>query len=391
MSLSKRGNVWRADLRADGGPRLSLKTTHEPTARLLHVELERMVLRGETVTNDTVKALKASAVSLQGATAAALGAPARPSTLPAGPRTVTLREAFELAKLERDKWSESRNLKTIEANYSHVAAYFGHARQLGTITSMDTAAYRARLKQDGKSASTINQRGSLLSCLFDTAIMMHNRTGDPRYAVVKPRIDRMKIAPPRFCIISPDEERTIVRHFRDIDNPRMAELVECLLDTGFRLGEMLRVDPSSPTYVDWDNNMLWARETKSGVDRCVPMTKRVRLMLSGKPHGWQGLTVSACDKAWSRMRKATGIKAGDPDFVIHALRHTCCTRLVLAGMDAFRIQAWMGHRSITTTQVYVTVYGPQLKQLQFALEKFATPQETPLESAVSNPETDLTR
>ena len=46
-------------------------------------------------------------------------------------------------------------------------------------------------------------------------------------------------------------------------------------------------------------------------------------------------------------------KAGIHGFNVHSLKHTCAMRLVKANINAFTIQATLGHRDIKSTMVYV--------------------------------------
>lgn len=50
--------------------------------------------------------------------------------------------------------------------------------------------------------------------------------------------------------------------------------------------------------------------------------------------------------------RARALEAGIPEFSPHDLRRTCATRLLEKGVDVFVVQRMMGHRWVTTTQVY---------------------------------------
>ena len=282
---------------------------------------------------------------------------------PAGPSGMTLRDAFKTALVEHTKWRTSTARRTIEDNYGHVSAHFGPGRCLSTITSEAISEYKGSLLAAGKASSTINQRLSLLSVLFEVA-------QEQGAKVTRPRIKREPVQQGRIRILTRDEERQVVEWFANspAKGLLMADLVECLLDTGFRLSEMLRV---SRRDVSWERQQLTAWQTKNGDARTIPMTQRVSRILHRRLQesevAFGALTVDSADNRWEAMRRATGL-AGDREFVLHALRHTCCSRLVAAGMDAFRVQRWMGHRSIKTTQLYVTLGAPDLCALARALE-----------------------
>ena len=56
-------------------------------------------------------------------------------------------------------------------------------------------------------------------------------------------------------------------------------------------------------------------------------------------------------RTWVSMRADLGLQ-DDTQFVVHALRHTCCTPLVSAGTDLRTVMEWMGHASLEVTQRY---------------------------------------
>lgn len=44
-----------------------------------------------------------------------------------------------------------------------------------------------------------------------------------------------------------------------------------------------------------------------------------------------------------------------PDVTVHTLRHSCCIDLIKAGVDIYRVQRWMRHKSIKTTLRYADI------------------------------------
>ena len=96
--------------------------------------------------------------------------------------------------------------------------------------------------------------------------------------------------------------------------------------------------------------------------REVPLTARAAAAVE------QAWKQSRCDYVWTSrggrrpltrhypseqfrvIRDAIGLPA---DCVLHSTRHTFCTRLGMAGADAFTIQKLAGHSSIVISQRYV--------------------------------------
>lgn len=272
-----------------------------------------------------------------------------------------MRVEFDKAMKHRSEWRTSTSQATIECNYRFTEAHFGAQRCLTTITAGDIEAWKQVMLTADLAPSSINQRLSLLCVLCESA------------GLPKPTVKRERVRKGRIRILSMTEEQAVLNWFTQSATvthdkrglPRtemqardamMVDLVAVLIDTGFRLGEMLRVGPDE---VSFERNTVAAWETKGGRPRVIPMTPRVasimaRRLASGARHAFPELSVYAADDCWQRMRSALGMDA-EREFVIHALRHTCCSRMVAAGADAFRVQKWMGHANIATTQQYVTL------------------------------------
>jgi len=291
------------------------------------------------------------------------------------PNAPTLQAVFDAALMDHEPWRVSTSQRTIEGNFKAVAEYFKPDTAMASIGDEEVAAYKRHMVTAGLSPSTINQRLSMLSVLFAQA------------RVRKPEIKRAKVRRGRIRILSQREESLVLEYFteaakitrdkqgrerklgqqRDLD---MLDLVPCLLDTGFRIGEMLRVGPSE---VSFESRTIAAWETKGDQPRIIPMTKRVasimtRRLAGGAAKAFPLFTVDSADACWERCREGLGL-ASEAEFVIHALRHTCCSRMVAEGMDAFRVQKWMGHRNIATTQLYVTLGTRDLTALADTMDR----------------------
>ena len=104
------------------------------------------------------------------------------------------------------------------------------------------------------------------------------------------------------------------------------------------------------------------REGKSRyARRVVPLTSRSRAMLEARRKAAQSLSVLAegdgrpilntsLAHVHAKVRRALGFPA---EFVLHSLRHTFCTRLGEAGVEAFLIQRLAGHHNVTVSERYV--------------------------------------
>ena len=97
---------------------------------------------------------------------------------------------------------------------------------------------------------------------------------------------------------------------------------------------------------------------------------------------------SKTKKPYTDIKKAFASackKAGVRDLEWHDLRATFCTRLALAGYDAFTIKAIMGHRDMKTTERYIRANRLTQEVVFQRVHKLATKQERPpLTVAVSS-------
>jgi integrase len=278
----------------------------------------------------------------------------------------TLDDTYRRAWTERTRWIQSKNRATIDGTYKAISAHFGPGMRMHKLDKDSILNYRKVLIESGASASTVNQRLSMLSVLFETAGMEF------------PRKLRMAPAPGRTRILTPDEEAQAVAWFESRrDNPldaEMLDLIPVLIDTGLRLSEALGIGRYGPrgkllTHYEASTGRLKisAEAAKGAKARTVPCTKRVQAVLSRRQRF--ELTKDSAGDRWELYRKANGLWV-DREFVLHAMRHTCATRLAMARMDSFAIQKWMGHASITTTMIYVNLANSVLDPLADALDAY---------------------
>jgi len=77
------------------------------------------------------------------------------------------------------------------------------------------------------------------------------------------------------------------------------------------------------------------------------------------------LSIATMQKTYRRAKKKAGVTKGQG---IHTLRHCFATHLLEAGYDVRRIQILMGHRSLSTTTVYLHVSRAGLAKIQSPLD-----------------------
>jgi integrase len=179
----------------------------------------------------------------------------------------------------------------------------------------------------------------------------------------------------RIRVLSKEEELTVVSLLRDTDHnkkrsyyPEAADLVEVLVDTGCRLSEVLNLRYDD---INFDTNLISIWINKGDKPRSIPMTKRVgRILLARQQCNWVKpftIGIDQAQKAWNWTRKRMMLDE-DKEFVMHALRHTCATRLLDRGIDLYTVKEWLGHSTIQVTERYAHLNPTKLVHAVMALE-----------------------
>jgi integrase len=228
--------------------------------------------------------------------------------------------------------------------------------------------------ESGLSTSTIKRRLAAVSSLYGYLVMRGDAgvTANPVPQGLPTRRNRhrgQRGAPllrgvrrlPR--ILDPAEVEALVAALRSDRDRAMAQ---AMLLGGLRRCEVLGLRLEDLRLGEW---RVFIADGKGGHQRLVPIsptffatvanymnterppdapTDRLFVSLKGPRRG-QPLSADGLDQIFSAARERAGLVHG----TCHELRHTCFTRLREAGMAIEAIQAQAGHRSISSTRIYL--------------------------------------
>jgi len=220
------------------------------------------------------------------------------------------------------------------------------------------------------SASVVNYMGTLLYQMQLHAFKRGRKRIQPE------RMQGMKLTKGRIRYVTDEEEIRMLDWYDHTARESFGDLVRFYLDTGLRKSEALRLKFRD---VDMETGRISIWETKTNSPRHVKMTHRVRHILERLARGqndqnarvFKHIAERKFYRVWIDMREAVGL-GDDAQFVIHTLRHTCCTRLLGAGVDIRTVMQWMGHKSIEQTQRYAHFMPGKLDDAAAALDTLAT-------------------
>jgi integrase len=340
MAIIKRGNSWQVSV-GSGSERIRRNVSSKAEAILLEAQLNQMLKEAEIARSMVLSRLQISAGT---------------ETKKGGP---TLRDVFLLTKQLRWRHVSKTTLDTAEM----VVNRLGEDTPIVLITREKARQLAESFEKEGNSGSTINRKMSALG------VMLNIAEAEGMIDAV-PKMPRRPVGKHRIRFFTPAEEARMLSICKRNGLDDIHDFVILGLDTGFRRGELLGLTPQ-----DCVNGraVLHAGETKSGKGRSVPLTSRARLVVEARadlPLIFNGISKTTLGKRWDVMRREMGMQ-DDPWFIPHTLRHTCASRLAMAGKNTMFIKEWMGHASINMTEKYMHLCASHLETGISALEGFS--------------------
>jgi len=238
--------------------------------------------------------------------------------------------------------------------------YLTEDKKITQVTSVlpehieDFKKYLAEKKYTAKSISRkLNSIKTFFRFLLSQGLIKNN----PASAVSHPHYEP---ASPR--ILSKIEYRALRDSARD--DPRLAAIVELLLQTGMRVGELSRLNLEDIT-----DKEIKIAPYESNPGRTVPLNSAAKKALQrwldfrpkttsrsifitkkGKP-----LPVRNIRSFFNRLFK----KAGIENATINSLRHTFIAHQLMAGAPIELVQKIVGHKRLSTTEKYLEIIKNQ--------------------------------
>ena len=147
---------------------------------------------------------------------------------------------------------------------------------------------------------------------------------------------------------------------------RLRPIVEAALETGCRSGELMSLQWGQVRHLEGARPelVLPAAKTKTGRDRVVPISSRLKAILemrrndpAGEPHGPKayvfgneiGQRTLSIKTAWRLACKRAGIE----DLHFHDLRREAGSRWLEGGVPLQTVRDWLGHSNISQTSTYL--------------------------------------
>lgn len=240
----------------------------------------------------------------------------------------------------------------------------------------DLEKLKAVMAKKGASLRSIEYALAVVRQMFNVMISYDLHKGDnPVSRVKKPKEDNRRT---RF--LTKDEAEKLLESAKE-RNVVLHRMMLLSLYTGLRAGEILKLTWED---VDFANKMLSIRDTKSGKNRHVYMTKLLfselklqqdvrgdsdeRLVFIGRFGG----PMNEVSRLFKELVDDLGLNEDIEDsrqrVVFHTLRHTFASWLVQRGTPLYTVAALMGHSTIAMTERYAHLAPDGLRQAVAVLE-----------------------
>lgn len=281
----------------------------------------------------------------------------------AGRRTVRVLLPEWLA--EREHTVSSKTF-TADASLPRLTPTSLAALQIRAVTDREVSRTLVSLTRSGLAESSVRRYRASLSAFFAWAVRERMISFNPVTTTRVPKAREVKAEMRPFSV----DELEAFHLAAAIEDARLADILLIAGWTGLRWSElrearvrdfvevplpMLVVSRAAPEGVK-------VKSTKSGKRRKVPVADRVLPLVRAMADGMQGddllfrtssghrLHASSLKRSVRWTKVAQGRR-------IHDLRHTAACLWLAKGVDAVTVQAWLGHASIATTNIYLHYLG----------------------------------
>ncbi|MCL5432723.1 MAG: tyrosine-type recombinase/integrase [Patescibacteria group bacterium] len=228
------------------------------------------------------------------------------------------------------------------------------------VTKQDLEAFLAKLSKEGYTPKSISRKINSTRTFYRFLKINEYITDDPSLLVSHPRYE---LAPPR--ILTPTEYRALRDAARN--DQRMFAVIELLLQTGIRIGELASLKLSD---INGDNLKIQAFEKHE--ERVVPLNKaakealdkylkvrpevkeeRIFVTKSGKPFLIRNIRTAI--ERYFRLCDIKGAKVND-------LRHTFVAHHIRHGVSLVLLSKILGHKRLSTTERYLEFVKDRAKE-----------------------------
>ncbi|MFQ5585739.1 MAG: tyrosine-type recombinase/integrase [Thermodesulfobacteriota bacterium] len=240
----------------------------------------------------------------------------------------------------------------------HLICYFGDY-MLTDISPRYLSNYKSGRRGDGAAPNTVNNELRLLSHAYNLALREWEWVDSNPVSMVSK--EKVKNQVERW--LTHEEEEGLM----SVSPIWLQEILVVALNTGLRQAEILDLTWDR---VDLSRRTITILEQKNDGKDTLPINTQALDVLKARSkvrsiknnlvfYSREGTGINARNllRAFYKARERAGVK----NFRFHDLRHTFATRLVQAGVDLYKVQKLLRHKTPIMTQRYAHHYPESLR------------------------------
>lgn len=273
------------------------------------------------------------------------------------------RKSFEqhLTEFVRELQGKNSSALTITAYTTDIRQFINFVKENNVaiqapadITKQEVTDFLSFLSQQGRTGVTRARKLAAVKEFFLFIQQGGGITKSPCETVTMPKREKKQ-----RNYLRPDEYATLLSCAGS--HPRDFAILQLFLQTGIRVGELVHLKLDD---IDLKNGVLKISSGKGKKQREIDLEKKaihaVKNYLAtrqqtGDDHLFlsylgEGMSDRAVKKLVEKYKKQAGVTK---QISCHSLRHTFASYKAEHGISAFQLQQWLGHASVTTSQIYV--------------------------------------
>jgi integrase/recombinase XerC len=244
------------------------------------------------------------------------------------------------------------------------------SRRLKAITPVDLRSYLAELNHLAYSRATVARKIATLRSFYKYLCREGILERNPVKVIRTPRQEKRL---PKFLAPADIERLLAMPNGSDLLSLRDAAMLEVLYSTGIRVSELVGANLED---IDLIGECIRVRG-KGKRERIAPLgsyslralNKYLEARAAAGVHDAKAVFVNRHGQRLSsrsvrrKLIKYLAAAGLDPHASPHTLRHSFATHMLENGADLRAVQELLGHRSLSTTQIYTHVTASRLKEV----------------------------
>lgn len=244
---------------------------------------------------------------------------------------------------------------------------------LNEASNTEIVAYLLKLKNDGKSAATVNRKIASLRAFYNYLTAQKIVSANPTANIKSPKIERKSI---EYLTIA-EIENLLDKPDRSLKGLRDRAILELLYATGIRVSEIVEMDLE-------DINLRMGFVTctgEHGKARIIPMGRPSRVAVEeyiyeARPKFFKD--AAKTEKAlfvnysgsrltrqglWKLLKEYAKLAGLEHKLTPQTLRNSFAVHMIQNGADLKSLQELLGHEDISATQIYLSVSKNRIKEV----------------------------